>query len=222
MTIQNQELRDFLRRLPLDLPYRDIAVTGPSGSGKSTLIKKDQHCILNVKPDYFGFSVSGATRDQRTNEVDGEDYNFFKTLEKFHSHIYLETNEYEGNSKLYGTLLSEAERINIRENKSMVLDLDINGGKRMKEIYKNRLLWVFLSVPIDQLLGRLQKRMLETGESEEQIKSRIITAEKEQQLVRDKILVPDLIIDYSNFVNTANVVDLILKNASYTQSLLKL
>lgn len=87
-----------------------IVVCGPSGSGKTTIIRTHEHSILKLLPDFFDFSISGATRKKRLLEIDGTDYHFM-TIAEFGIRDFFETNEYSGNKKLYGTLVSEIERI---------------------------------------------------------------------------------------------------------------
>lgn len=214
MHIHEQQIRDLLRRTP-HTKNRHIAVTGASGSGKTTILKKDPQSVLNVKPEEFDFSISGTCRPPRANEFHGVDYFFFETEEDFRNANFLETNDYGGNKKLYGTLFSEVERITIDEKKSMVLDLDINGGKRMKAIYKQDLLWIFLRVPVDTLYKRLKNRQSETKETDQQIVQRIETAEKELKSIKDKIFVPDLVFDYDNNVTPAEAANFFMFKADY-------
>ena len=62
--------------------YRKLVIfSAPSGAGKTTLVQYLLKSDLNL-----GFSVSAASRQKRTNEVDGIDY-YFITPESFKNKI---------------------------------------------------------------------------------------------------------------------------------------
>ena len=54
-----------------------IIFSAPSGAGKTSIVKH----LLDVRSD-LEFSVSACTRENRKNEVDGEDY-YFLSVEDF-------------------------------------------------------------------------------------------------------------------------------------------
>ena len=54
-----------------------VVLSSPSGVGKTTITKKIQQ-----KYQSFKISVSHTTREPRSNEVDGVDYNFV-TIDQF-------------------------------------------------------------------------------------------------------------------------------------------
>lgn len=206
MILENQQIKGLLRG-PLAVKHK--AIIGPSGSGKTTIIRSDPHSILNLKPETYSVSISAATRDRRENEKHGFDYFFFKP-EDFEKCLFLETNEYEGNSKLYGTLYAEAERIILLEKKAMLLDIDINGAMRLNDIFKMELFTVFLRTPLETLRKRLMKRRVSTGETEAQIDQRIEAAKIEYKKIDDKIFVPNLILDYPDSVSPGEIANEIL------------
>ena len=207
MIICNQQIKGLLRG---PLAIKHIAISGPSGCGKTTILRTDENSIIRLKPDSYEIAVSGATRPRRENEVDGLDYFFFKNREDFEKCIFLESNEYTANTKLYGTLYSEAERIIIRKKKAMLLDVDINGAMRLESIFKKELITVFLRTPLDMLRDRLLKRRITTGETDEQIESRIVTAKQEYKKVDDKIFIPKITLDYPDSIRPAEMVNKIL------------
>ncbi len=184
------------------LKYKHICIFGPSGSGKTTLVRTGQKSIVNVLPNVFSFAVSGTTRKLRANEVHGTDYFHFPTVTDFEMEDYIETNPYTGNNNLYGTLASEVERIAITEKKKMALDLDANGGKRVKEIFGDNVLLVNLNTSLPVLRRRLEKRLWESNRSQEEIEAeinkRLHTAEKEHLLVKQGFVKPDVIIPYDD------------------------
>lgn len=160
---------------------------GPSGSGKTTIV----HHLLNSDPR-LKFSVSATTRPKRANETDGKDY-FFISVEEFEKRIandeFVEWEQvYEG--RYYGTLKKEIESI-WNEAKIPVFDVDVEGGLKIKSIYGEKLLAVFVRPPsVDELHKRLHARNSETAES---FRARIEKAEHELTYAFrfDRIIVND-------------------------------
>lgn len=135
---------------------------GPSGSGKTTIV----HHLLDTDPR-LKFSVSATTRNKRFNEVDGEDYHFL-SIDEFKKRIandeFIEWEEVYPNG-FYGTLKSEVESI-WSAGKTPVFDVDVEGGLKIKSIFGNQLLAVFVSPPsVEELHKRLIARNSETPES---------------------------------------------------------
>ena len=135
---------------------------GPSGSGKTSIV---QHLL--TKFDFMQFSISATTRPKRANETDGKDY-YFMSIENFRKHIdrndFVEWEQvYEG--RYYGTLKSEVERIEAL-NCSVVFDVDVEGGLKIKKHFGKNLLAVFIRPPsVEDLRQRLTARNTETAES---------------------------------------------------------
>ncbi len=151
-----------------------IIFTAASGSGKTSLVRH----LLNRFPEKFDFSISCATRQKRNNEIDGKDYYFIKAddfKEKIKQNAFAEWEMvYEG--KYYGTLKSELERI-WKENKTPILDIDVQGAINVQKQYPQQTLSVFIEPPsIGELKKRLEARGTETPES---IKVRIAKAADE-------------------------------------------
>lgn len=132
-----------------------IIFSAPSGSGKTTIVQS----LMNKIPE-LAFSVSATTRNPRGNELYGIDY-YFMTIDEFRAKVNLgefaEWEEvYEG--RLYGTLKSEIERL-WAEGKHVVFDVDVKGGIRLKELYGQTALSVFIQAPsVDELKQRLISR----------------------------------------------------------------
>lgn len=135
---------------------------GPSGSGKTSIV---QHLL--TKFDFMQFSISATTRPKRANETDGKDY-YLMSIENFRKHIdrndFVEWEQvYEG--RYYGTLKSEVERIEAL-NCSVVFDVDVEGGLKIKKHFGKNLLAVFIRPPsVEDLRQRLTARNTETAES---------------------------------------------------------
>ena len=140
-----------------------IIFCAPSGSGKTTLVKH----LLSTNTD-LGFSISACTRDRRGRaEVNGQDY-YFLSIEEFQAKIgsdaFVEWEEvYPGG--YYGTLKAEVERL-WAEGKNVIFDVDVKGGLKLKEYFKDDALAIFVKVPsVAELEKRLRERNTETEES---------------------------------------------------------
>lgn len=142
-------------------------IAAPSGAGKTTIVRE----ILKKNPELV-FSVSATTREKRSEEMHGRDY-FYFTKDEFKKMI--ENNElieYEilFNGDYYGTLRSYVE-INLREGKSVIFDVDVNGALSIKKIYGDIAKLIFIMPPEKETLKeRLKNR---ATESKEQIEERI-------------------------------------------------
>ena len=150
-----------------------IIFSAPSGSGKTTLVKY----LLNQKELNLSFSISATTRQRRDGEVQGKDY-FFKTKSDFKKLInnseFLEHEEVY-NDVFYGTL--ESEVIKQLETQNVIFDIDVIGGIRLKEYFKNNALSIFVKAPsVKELKKRLSSRNKDSNES---IETRIQKAQKE-------------------------------------------
>lgn len=164
-----------------------IIFSAPSGSGKSTIIN---HLLQKGFP--IEFSVSATTRSPRGAEKEGVEYYFF-TLKQFKEKIkndeFLEYEEVYEN-RFYGTLRSECERI-WEKGKTIVFDVDVAGGIRLKEVFGDNTLSIFIQLPsIEELERRLVLRNTDTPE---EIERRISKASHEIQFsyMFDKVIVND-------------------------------
>ena len=133
-----------------------IIFGAPSGSGKSTII----NYLMSMPELNLAFSVSATTRAPRGSERNGVEY-LFMSHEEFHSHIanddFIEYEQVYSGS-FYGTLKSQVER-QLAKGQNVVLDLDVNGGLRVKEIYGERAMSMFIQPPsIQALRQRLEGR----------------------------------------------------------------
>ena len=150
-----------------------IIFSAPSGSGKTTLV----NYLLNQKELNLSFSISATTRQKRDGEVQGKDY-FFKTKSDFKKLInnseFLEHEEVY-DDVFYGTL--ESEVIKQLETQNVIFDIDVIGGIRLKEYFKNNALSIFVKAPsVKELKKRLSSRNKDSNES---IEARIQKAQKE-------------------------------------------
>lgn len=151
---------------------RFIVISGPSGVGKGTICNK---IIEDLGAEY---SVSYTTREPRAGEIDGVNYNFI-SREEFERKIdegdFLEYNIYNGN--YYGTGKSKIlEKLD--EGISVILEIDVNGGRNIKKICPDALL-IYIAPPS---MDELRKRLIDRGtEDMDKINNRLKIAEDEMK-----------------------------------------
>ncbi len=154
-----------------------VVISGPSGAGKSTVAAQ----VLEKSPGLVR-SVSVTTRRPRAGDVDGEDYHFVSPEEfiaRRDTGMLLEWAEVHGN--FYGT---EAEQIDrsIAGGKSVLLEIDVQGGMSIKAA-RPRAVLIFLLPPSD---GILEERLRGRGTDEEDvILKRLENARKELGSAKD-------------------------------------
>lgn len=171
----------------MDITGKLLLFCGPSGSGKTTIV----HHLLKKYPR-LAFSVSATTRPRRSNETDGVDYHFLSAEEfriKIAANEFIEWEEVY-TDRYYGTLKSEIEKIWLRDTVA-VFDVDVEGGLKIKNIFGDRLLSVFVMPPsVDELHNRLKSRNSETPAS---YKARIAKSEHELTYAFrfDKVIIND-------------------------------
>ena len=163
-----------------------IIFSAPSGSGKSTLVN-----YLMGQGLSLAFSISATSRLPRGNEKHGNEY-FFFTPEEFRAKIdadeFVEYEEvYPG--RYYGTLKSQVEEQLERQN--VVFDVDVVGGRNLKEYYGERALFIFVQAPSVEVL---RERLVGRGDTApEEIEKRIAKAEFEMTFSQyaDRVIVND-------------------------------
>ena len=137
-----------------------IVLTAPSGSGKTTIARYTMGAFPQLQ-----FSISATTRLPRDYEEHGVHY-YFLSKEEFEKRIanneFLEYEEvYPG--CYYGTLLSEMTRMD--NHGPILLDIDVKGAMRVKELYGDSAITIFINPPsLDELKMRLLQRGTESGE----------------------------------------------------------
>jgi len=161
-------------------------VSGPSGGGKTSLVREALRRIRNLT-----FSVSVTTRKPRNGEVDGRDYTFVAE-DAFRDMVeegrFAEYASVHGN--LYGTPLEELEGAR-RSGVDMILDIDVQGARQIKEKYGAGVFCFVLPSSFGILKGRLTERGSEkTGDLEK----RLSEAKREMEEINnyDYIIINDL------------------------------
>ncbi len=129
-----------------------LVISGPSGCGKSTLIKK----VMAELPG-LAFSISHTTRPPRPSETNGVEYRFvgepaFRRMAA--AGRFAEWAVVHGHH--YGT--SKAELRRAGRTHDMVLDIDVQGARQIRENVSGAVL-VFIMPPVAaELKARLVKR----------------------------------------------------------------
>jgi guanylate kinase len=150
-----------------------IIFSAPSGAGKTTIVRH----LLTKFPE-LEFSVSATTRKPRGDERQDTDYYFISKEEFLHRIAKKQFVEFEEvyTGTFYGTLRTEIERI-WQEGKTVIFDIDVEGGLHLKRKYDGQALAIFVQPPS---LEVLKQRLTGRGtDSAEKLHERFIKAEKE-------------------------------------------
>src|ERR1700759_891493 len=150
-----------------------IIFSAPSGAGKTTIV---HHLLKNVPQ--LEFSISATTRPARGDEKDKEDYYFISKEEFLHRIAKKHFVEFEEvySGTFYGTLREEIERI-WKKGKTVIFDIDVEGGLHLKRKYEDQALAIFVQPPsLEVLIERLTGRGTDT---DDKLKERFAKAEKE-------------------------------------------
>ena len=140
---------------------RLVIISAPSGTGKTSVIQKllKQHL-------HRIHSVSCTTRALRGAEKEGIDYHFIsekKFKQMIHDNEFAEWAEVHG--CFYGTPKTPLEKW-LSEGLDVILDLDVQGGMRLKNLFGSRCLTIFLLPPsVEELIKRLSSRGTDSEEA---------------------------------------------------------
>ena len=151
-----------------------LVVSGPSGVGKGTLLRR----VFAESGLPLVMSVSATTRKPRPGEIDGKEYHFLSPEEfetKRLAGDFLECFEVFGTGTWYGTLRKTVED-ELAADRWVVLEIDVQGAKRIKEQFPKALTFFIEPKNPEVLRERLQGRGTET---EEAMQRRLATAMEE-------------------------------------------
>lgn len=162
-----------------------IVISGPSGVGKGTVVSK-----LLKMDKRFVRSITCTTRKPRKNEVDGRDYHFLTPGEFFKRVKEKRLAEFafvHGN--YYGTPKENLEKA-LKDKEDVILQIDVQGAKKIKNNYPDALLIFLLPPSMEVLEKRLSRRGTETEEEKE---NRLKRAKEEiaERVFYDYIVVND-------------------------------
>lgn len=139
-----------------------VIMVAPSGSGKSTMAGRLLRDFEELR-----FSVSATTRAPRQGETQGIEYFFLSDAEfdaRVEAQDFLEWEMFY-NGRRYGTLKSEVDHL-LKKGYFILLDLEVNGALKVKQIYGDQCLAIFIEAPsLEILRQRLMARGTETEES---------------------------------------------------------
>lgn len=155
---------------------RLLVISGPSGVGKGTLL----HRVFAESGLPLMMSVSVTTRSPRPGEVEGKNYHFLSLAEfesRRRAEEFLECFEVFGTGTWYGTLRKTVEE-GLAAGHWVVLEIDVQGAKKVKEHFPEAITFFIEPKNIDVLKERLQGR---GTESEEAMRHRLATAMEELQ-----------------------------------------
>jgi len=143
-------------------PGKLVVISGPSGVGKGTICKQ-----LVTRLENVFLSVSYTTRVQADGEENGRDY-WFISREEFEKNIaddnMLEWAEVFGN--YYGTPKDKIEQAR-EQGKTVLLEIDVQGGKQVKRIYEDAIMIFLLPPTQKELSERLNGRARDARETME-------------------------------------------------------
>jgi guanylate kinase len=135
-----------------------IVISGPSGVGKDSVVK-----ALKNKPGKFHFVITANTRAPRPDEVEGVDYFF---VSKGHFEEMIKKNELVEWAHVYGDYKgvpkAQVERA-LASGKDVLMRLDVQGAKKIKNLYPFAILIFLLPSNEEEWNRRLIARAKEQG-----------------------------------------------------------
>lgn len=150
-----------------------IIFSGPSGVGKDTVLE-----VVLDKNKELQKSISLTTREIRENETDGKDY-YFVSKSNFDKMVdnneVLEFAKY--GESFYGTPKAPIDKW-LDEGKTIILKIEVQGAKKIKELYPEAV-GIFIMPPsMEELERRLRLR---GSEDEADIQRRLDIAKSEME-----------------------------------------
>ncbi|MNB94642.1 Guanylate kinase [compost metagenome] len=149
--------------------HKIVVLTGPSCGGKTS--------VQSALKDIYVPVLTATTRNPRQGELDGVTYHFKSKPqfeEEYASGKIVERVEYLGNH--YGTPLSSIKEA-IEGDSIRTVILEINGIKKLKELFGDKILVIYIGANIESLIRRFRE---ERKASEEEVQERINKAVNEE------------------------------------------
>ena len=150
-----------------------LVLSSPSGAGKSTLSR----LLLEAEGGSVIMSVSTTTREPRSGEVEGEDYNF---VDIAHFERMVEDDALLEHARVfdnyYGTPAGPVEGA-LRTGRDVLFDIDWQGTQQLAQKAREDLVRIFILPPSK---GELERRLRARGQdSEEIVTKRMSKADQE-------------------------------------------
>jgi guanylate kinase len=146
-----------------------VIISAPSGCGKTSLVK----ALLEKRKDLC-VSISHTTRQPRDGDENGVDYHFVSE-ENFQNLI--KNNEFvewaQVFNNFYGT--SQKSLQDSLKNSSVIVEIDWQGARQIKEIFKDSIS-IFIEPPS---IAELENRLKNRGDDTNLIASRMSEAKSE-------------------------------------------
>lgn len=156
---------------------RTLLIIGPTAVGKSSLLGR----ALTEFPQLVDI-ITYTTRAPRAGEKEGDPYHFVtesRFRELLAQDFFLEHAFVHG--LLYGTPRDQLDRAH-REGKIAIMDIDVQGAKKMREFYPEAAT-VFLAPPT---MDALRQRFIKRGfTNPEDLAKRLESAQKEMAQAGD-------------------------------------
>jgi guanylate kinase len=154
-----------------------IVVSGPSGVGKTVLCQR----LIQALP-WTVRCITATTRPKRKGEEDGVNYFFYSDQDFVRERDREALAEWaEVHGHFYGTPKKFLDA-RLDEGRSVVLNIDVQGGLSIRRAYPEALLIFLLPPTMAVLEDRLRRR---GTDSEEVIARRLVNARKEMQVLPD-------------------------------------
>ena len=183
---------------------RVLVLSAPSGAGKSSLAR----ALADAEPS-VRLSVSHTTRAARPGEVDGVHYHFVGE-EEFEAMVaageFLEHARVFGRD--YGTS-REAVRTELSRGYDVVLDIDWQGARQVRETFAGAISVFILPPSIDALRARLVGR----GQDSAQVIERRMRAARSELVHHEEF---DHVVVNDDFERSLGVLRAILRGAGGT------
>ncbi|NLY03530.1 MAG: guanylate kinase [Campylobacter sp.] len=181
-----------------------LVISGPSGSGKSTLINR----LMSEQSGIY-FSVSSTTRQIRDGEKEGVNYHYI-SKELFEEGIkegsFLEWAIVHKN--YYGTSRIPIEKA-LKDAKTVIFDIDIQGFKAVKEKFKNEIVSIFITT---KNKSELENRLIARAtDDKENISRRIMNAVGEMEYIKEY----DYLIVNDDFEEAYQIFESIFKSMKF-------
>ena len=150
-----------------------IVISGPAGAGKDALIQRTKE-----RGQPFHFVVTATDRPQRPGEVHGRDY-YFVTREEFAA--MLASDELLEHAVVYGQnkgIPKQQVREALASGQNSIMRIDVQGAATIHRLVPDAVL-IFLTASSEE---ELERRLISRGgDSEEQIRRRIVMAREEMK-----------------------------------------